>query len=103
MQPLTAHDAAYTFNRVINGDIEQTNYGGYTSNITKAVAQDDTTLVLYVKKPSPIMYHLAVYILPEHIWKKVDEQAGQVLQERAAGRQARRGRWALRAGRAPQG
>jgi len=71
-EPLTARDAAYTFNRVINGDIEQTNYGGYTSNITRAVAEDDTTLVLYVKKPSPIMYHLAVYVLPEHIWKKVD-------------------------------
>jgi peptide/nickel transport system substrate-binding protein len=71
-QPLTARDAAYTFNRVINGDIEQTNYGGYTSTITKAVAEDDTTLVLYVKKPSPIMYHLAVYILPEHVWKDID-------------------------------
>ena len=71
-QPLTARDAAYTFNRVINGDIEQTNYGGYTSTITKAVAEDDTTLKLFVKRPSPIMYHLAVYILPEHIWKNID-------------------------------
>ncbi len=71
-EPLTARDAAYTFNRVINGDIEQTNYGGYTSTITRAVAEDDTTLVLYVKKPSPIMFHLAVYILPEHIWKNID-------------------------------
>ncbi len=71
-KPLTAHDAAYTFNRVINGDIEQTNFGGYTSMITRAVAEDDTTLVLYVKKPSPIMHNLAVYILPEHIWKDID-------------------------------
>jgi peptide/nickel transport system substrate-binding protein len=71
-KPLTARDAAYTFNRVINGDIEQTNYGGYTSNITRAEAEDDTTLVLYVKRPSPIMYQLAVYILPEHIWKDID-------------------------------
>ena len=54
-EPLTARDAAYTFNRVINGDIEQTNYGGYTSTITRAEAQDDTTLVLYVKRPSPII------------------------------------------------
>jgi peptide/nickel transport system substrate-binding protein len=73
-EPLTARDAAYTFNRVINGDIEQTNYGGYTSTITKAVAEDDTTLVLYVKRPSPIMFHLAVYILPEHIWKDIDSK-----------------------------
>ncbi|MEZ5114817.1 MAG: ABC transporter substrate-binding protein [Candidatus Nanopelagicales bacterium] len=71
-QPLTARDAAYTFNRVINGDYEQTNFGNYTATITKAEAKDDTTLVLYVSKPSPIMYHLSVYILPEHIWKDID-------------------------------
>ncbi len=70
--PLTARDAAYTFNRIINGDNEQTNYGGYVAIITKAEATDDTTLVLSVKKPSPIMEHLAVYILPEHIWKNID-------------------------------
>ncbi|MFN8126572.1 MAG: ABC transporter substrate-binding protein [Candidatus Nanopelagicales bacterium] len=70
--PLTAHDAAYSFNRVINGDYEKTNYGNYISTITKAEATDDTTLVLHVSKPSPIMYHLAVYILPEHVWKEID-------------------------------
>jgi peptide/nickel transport system substrate-binding protein len=73
--PLTAKDAAYTFNRIINGQYEQTNFSAYTANITKATAPDDTTLVLTVKKPSPIMEKLAVYILPEHIWSKVDEKA----------------------------
>ena len=28
-EPLTAKDAAYTFNRVIDGEYEQTNYGTY--------------------------------------------------------------------------
>jgi peptide/nickel transport system substrate-binding protein len=70
--PLTARDAAYTFNRIINGDYEQTNYGGYVANITKAEAPDDTTLVLTVKQPTPIMLRLAVYILPEHVWKDID-------------------------------
>jgi peptide/nickel transport system substrate-binding protein len=73
--PLTAKDAAYTFNRIINGQYEQTNFSAYTSNITKATAPDDTTLVLTVKKPSPIMEKLLVYILPEHIWSKIDEKA----------------------------
>jgi peptide/nickel transport system substrate-binding protein len=73
--PLTAKDAAYTFNRVINGQYERTNYGSYVDNITKAVATDDSTLVLTVKKPSPIMEKLYVYILPEHIWKSIDEKA----------------------------
>ncbi len=73
--PLTAQDAAYTFNRIINGTYEQTNFSAYTGNITKAVATDDTTLVLTVKKPSPIMEKLIVYILPQHIWEKIDEKA----------------------------
>jgi peptide/nickel transport system substrate-binding protein len=70
--PLTARDAAYTFNRIINGEYEQTNYGSYVANITKAEAPDDTTLVLTVKQPTPIMLRLAVYILPEHIWTEID-------------------------------
>jgi peptide/nickel transport system substrate-binding protein len=73
--PMTAHDAAYTFDRVIHGQYEKTNYGSYVGNITKAVAPDDTTLVLTVDKPSPIMEKLYVYILPEHIWKSIDEKA----------------------------
>ncbi|GAB1820500.1 ABC transporter substrate-binding protein [Herbidospora sp. RD11066] len=71
-QPLTARDAAYTFNRIIDGDFEQTNYGNYVANIDKAEATDDTTLVLHVKQPTPIMERLAVPILPEHVWKDVD-------------------------------
>ena len=74
-EPLTAKDAAYTFNRIINGEYEQTNYGSYVENITKAEAPDDTTLVLTVSKPSPIMEKLYVYILPQHIWEKIDEKA----------------------------
>jgi peptide/nickel transport system substrate-binding protein len=71
-QPLTARDAAYSFNRILDGEYEQTNFGNYVANITKAEATDDTTLVLTVAKPSPIMEALAVYILPEHIWKDID-------------------------------
>jgi peptide/nickel transport system substrate-binding protein len=70
-QPLTARDAAYTFNRIINGEAEQTNYGNYVANIVKAEAPDDLTLVLTTKEPTPTMLHLAVPILPEHIWKQV--------------------------------
>lgn len=70
--PLTAKDAAYTFTRIINGEFEQTNYGSYVANITAAAAPDDTTLVLSVKQPTPIMLRLAVPILPEHVWKEID-------------------------------
>jgi peptide/nickel transport system substrate-binding protein len=76
-EPLTAKDAAYTFNRIINGTFEKTNYGNYVSNITKAEAPDDTTLILRVDKPTPIMQTLVVYILPEHVYSKIDETAIQ--------------------------
>lgn len=69
--PLTARDAAYTFNRIINGSAEQTNYGNYVANITSAKAPNDTTLVLTTDQPTPTMLHLAVPILPEHIWKQI--------------------------------
>jgi len=75
--PLTAKDAAYTFNRIINGAFEKVNYGNYVGNITKAEAPDDTTLILRVDKPSPIMEKLAVYILPEHVYSTIDETAIQ--------------------------
>jgi peptide/nickel transport system substrate-binding protein len=73
-QPLTAKDAAYTFNRIMKGSFEQTNYGNYVSNIKSVEAPDDTTLVMTTKEPSPTMLRLAVPILPEHIWKDIDEK-----------------------------
>jgi peptide/nickel transport system substrate-binding protein len=73
--PFTSKDVAYTFNRIIKGTYEQTNYSTYTSNITQVTAPDDTTVVMKIKTPSPVMYHLDVYILPEHIWSKISEKA----------------------------
>ncbi len=70
--PLTARDVAYTFNRVRKGKYEQTNFGNYVSDLTSVTATDDQTVVMKVKKPTPIMLSLAVYILPEHIWKDID-------------------------------
>jgi len=73
-QPLTAKDAAYTFNRILKGTFEQTNFGNYVANIKDVKAPDDTTLVMVTKKPSPTMLRLAVPILPEHVWKDIDEK-----------------------------
>jgi peptide/nickel transport system substrate-binding protein len=69
--PLTARDAAYTFTRIIDGDAEQTNYGGFVASMVSAEAPDDTTLVITVDQPSPIMSNLTVPILPEHVWSEV--------------------------------
>jgi peptide/nickel transport system substrate-binding protein len=73
--PLTAHDVAYSFNRVMHGSYEQTNYGNYTENIASVTAPNDTTVIMKTKTPSPSMLALGVYIIPEHIWKNVSEKA----------------------------
>ncbi len=73
--PLTAKDVAYTFNRILAGSYEQTNYGNYTANIVKVTAPDDRTVVMTTKVPTPIMTRLAVPILPEHVWSKISENA----------------------------
>jgi peptide/nickel transport system substrate-binding protein len=74
-QPLTARDVAYSFNRVMNGRYEQTNFGNYVSSIASVEATDDRTVVMKTKTPTPTMLHLFVYILPEHIWKDIDGKA----------------------------
>lgn len=72
--PITAKDAAYTFDRILNGKQESVNYYSYTENITSVEAVDDLTLRINVDKPSPIMERLYVYILPEHIWRSIDKK-----------------------------
>lgn len=74
-EPLTAADVAYTFNRIINGKYEQTNFGSYAANMVRAEAVDDLTVRLEVSKPSPIMDHLFVFILPQHVWESIDGKA----------------------------
>jgi peptide/nickel transport system substrate-binding protein len=72
--PLTAHDVSYTFNRIMHGSYEQTNYGNYVANLKSVTAPNNTTVVMTTKHPDPSMLALAVYILPEHIWKNVSEK-----------------------------
>jgi hypothetical protein len=51
-QPLTAKDAAYTFNRILKGTVEPTNFGNYVANIKDVKAPDDTTLVMATRSPA---------------------------------------------------
>ena len=70
--PLTAEDVAYTFNRIIDGKYEKTNFGSYTESMVRAEALDDVTVRIEVSRPSPVMDHLFVFILPKHIWEGID-------------------------------
>ena len=69
-QPLTARDIAFTYNYVIQNQME--NFTAYTNLIEKATAIDDYTVEFKCSKPKPDMIRHWVPILPEHIWSKVD-------------------------------
>jgi peptide/nickel transport system substrate-binding protein len=70
-QPLTARDVAFTFQRVIDGEQENSAYGNYITNVTKVEATDDNTLVVTSSEASPSMLRIKIPILPEHIWKNI--------------------------------
>jgi len=55
---LTAKDVAYSFQRSIDGETENGQYGNYVSLITKVSATDDYTVVIETSAPSPSMLRL---------------------------------------------
>ncbi|HEX4688370.1 MAG TPA: peptide ABC transporter substrate-binding protein [Nocardioides sp.] len=78
-QPLTAQDAAWTFNLIMHNQTAATSNGSLVENFASVSAPDDTTLVIKTKKPQANMLYLSVPvsgipIVPEHIWK--DHVAG---------------------------
>ena len=77
-----------------------TNFGSYVENITKAEAPDDTTLVLTVSKPSPIMEQALRLHPPAAHLGEDRREGGQELQERGHRGLADRRRRPLRDGRA---
>jgi peptide/nickel transport system substrate-binding protein len=73
--PLTAADVAYTYNRILHGTVEQSNWLSYLNGVTKVTAPNATTVVLTLKKPVATLPLLPIPIVPEHIWKNVSEKA----------------------------
>jgi peptide/nickel transport system substrate-binding protein len=69
---LTAKDVVYSFQRVVDGETENGQYGNYLTTVTKIEATDDYTVVFTTSEPSPSMLSMAIPILPEHIWKDID-------------------------------
>jgi peptide/nickel transport system substrate-binding protein len=72
-QDLTAHDIAYTYNRVLDGGPEAVNWGSYLKGATSVTAPDDSHVVIKLDKVSATFPLLPIPVVPEHIWKDVSE------------------------------
>lgn len=71
-QPLTAQDAAWTFNAVkTQGALQQAN-GGLVTNIDSVTAKDDHTLVMVLSAAQASNPGSELPIVPEHVWSKVN-------------------------------
>jgi peptide/nickel transport system substrate-binding protein len=72
-QPVTAKDAAFTFDRMLRDENARTANGNYVTNFDTVTAPDDTTLVIKTKTVQSDMNLLDVPIVPEHIWAQIKD------------------------------
>lgn len=72
-QPITAKDAAFTFNLMMTNPVAATANGNFVANFQTVTAPDDHTLVIKTKKPQATMLALDVPIVPQHIWAGVTD------------------------------
>ena len=74
-EPFTANDVAWTLNFYKERNVS--NYSADLRIFKTAEATDDTTLVIHTAQPTSVFNGQTVwmyeYILPEHIWSKLDE------------------------------
>ncbi|MBO7936718.1 ABC transporter substrate-binding protein [Streptomyces sp. S9] len=73
-KPITAEDAAWTFNLIMTNSTAATANGSLVANFASVTAPDDTTLVVRTKKPQATMLAVSVPasgipIVPKHIWE----------------------------------
>jgi peptide/nickel transport system substrate-binding protein len=67
-KPVTARDAAWTFNLIKNNRDAGKGSGSYVKNFRTVTAADDRTLVISLDKPQSTMLALDVPVVPEHVW-----------------------------------
>jgi len=72
-QPVTAKDAAYTFNRMLTDETARTANGSYVASFESVSAPDDATLVIKTKTVQATMQLLDVPIVPEHVWSQIKD------------------------------
>ena len=74
-KPLTAADAAWTFNLIMKNNVAASANGSLVANFASVTAPNATTLVIKTKKPQANMLYVSVPIVgipivPEHVWAK---------------------------------
>ncbi|HEY0641436.1 MAG TPA: ABC transporter substrate-binding protein [Pseudonocardiaceae bacterium] len=72
-QPITAKDAAFTYNLIMSNEAAATANGVAVANYESVTATDDRTLVIKTKTPQASMLSSEVPIVPEHVWSKVTD------------------------------
>ncbi|GAA4199327.1 ABC transporter substrate-binding protein [Streptosporangium oxazolinicum] len=72
-RPVTAGDAAWTFNKIMTDDAAKTANGPAVENFDTVTAPDDRTLVIKTKKPQASMLELPIPIVPKHVWEGVPD------------------------------
>ena len=70
-QDLDADDVVYSFQRSKDDETANGQYGSYVDPIEKITKVDQYTVSMTTTEPSPSMLHLAVPIVPEHVWKNI--------------------------------
>lgn len=72
-RPVTAKDAAFTFNRMLTDATARTVNGSYVTNFASVTTTDDYTLVIKNKVPQANMLAIDVPIVPEHVWAPIKD------------------------------
>ncbi|GGY01672.1 ABC transporter substrate-binding protein [Streptomyces minutiscleroticus] len=72
-KPVTAEDAAWTFNKMMTDAGAATANGSFVGNFREVTAPSPTKLVIELKKPQATMAALDVPIVPKHVWEKVGD------------------------------
>ncbi|MFJ2030923.1 ABC transporter substrate-binding protein [Streptosporangium sp. NPDC087985] len=72
-KPVTAQDAAWTFNTIMTVDAAKQSNGPAVENFESVTATDDRTLVIKTKKPQASMLDNPIPIVPKHVWEGVGD------------------------------
>src|SRR5215211_1579559 len=72
-KPITAKDAAFTYNLIMTNEDAASANGVAVTNYESVTATDDRTLVIKTKTAQASMLSSEVPIVPEHVWSKVTD------------------------------